>query len=193
MWARRMSPARPASYIVAGDESFRNGEFRQERTRDDDHRYDFRAGRRPRHPGKGAPAGLGGAAQARLDPRARARLAGLPRDARDRPRAWPGHGLRGGRLPEYRRVLVEEARHLHDHGRHLHARLRLLQRRAPACRAPLDADEPERVADAAAKLGLAHVVVTSVDRDDLADGGAGHFADDDRGDPADEQRPRSRC
>jgi lipoic acid synthetase len=42
---------------------------------------------------------------------------------------------------------------------------------------PLDADEPERVADATAKLGLAHVVVTSVDRDDLDDGGAGHFAD----------------
>ena len=42
---------------------------------------------------------------------------------------------------------------------------------------PLDANEPERVADATAKLGLAHVVVTSVDRDDLDDGGAGHFAD----------------
>jgi lipoyl synthase len=41
---------------------------------------------------------------------------------------------------------------------------------------PLDADEPNRVADAVAKLGLRHVVVTSVDRDDLADGGAGHFA-----------------
>jgi lipoic acid synthetase len=41
---------------------------------------------------------------------------------------------------------------------------------------PLDAAEPARVADATAKLGLAHVVVTSVDRDDLADGGAGHFA-----------------
>jgi lipoic acid synthetase len=40
----------------------------------------------------------------------------------------------------------------------------------------LDADEPRRVADAVAKLGLAHVVVTSVDRDDLADGGAAHFA-----------------
>ncbi len=40
----------------------------------------------------------------------------------------------------------------------------------------LDADEPGRVADAVAKLGLAHIVVTSVDRDDLADGGAGHFA-----------------
>ncbi|MGG5808089.1 lipoyl synthase [Falsiroseomonas sp. CW058] len=40
----------------------------------------------------------------------------------------------------------------------------------------LDADEPRRVADAVAKLGLRHVVVTSVDRDDLADGGAEHFA-----------------
>src|SRR5918997_401502 len=41
---------------------------------------------------------------------------------------------------------------------------------------PLDAGEPGRVADAVAKLGLRHVVVTSVDRDDLADGGAAHFA-----------------
>ena len=40
----------------------------------------------------------------------------------------------------------------------------------------LDADEPARVADEVAKLGLKHVDVTSVDRDDLADGGAGHFA-----------------
>jgi lipoic acid synthetase len=41
----------------------------------------------------------------------------------------------------------------------------------------LDAVEPAHVADATAKLGLAHVVVTSVDRDDLDDGGARHFAD----------------
>ena len=41
---------------------------------------------------------------------------------------------------------------------------------------PLDADEPRRVADAVARLGLRHVVITSVDRDDLADGGAAHFA-----------------
>ena len=40
----------------------------------------------------------------------------------------------------------------------------------------LDADEPNRVADAVAKLELRHVVITSVDRDDLADGGAAHFA-----------------
>lgn len=41
---------------------------------------------------------------------------------------------------------------------------------------PLDTDEPNRVADAVAKLGLRHVVITSVDRDDLRDGGAEHFA-----------------
>jgi lipoic acid synthetase len=40
----------------------------------------------------------------------------------------------------------------------------------------LDAAEPEKVADAVAKLGLHHVVVTSVDRDDLKDGGAEHFS-----------------
>jgi lipoic acid synthetase len=42
--------------------------------------------------------------------------------------------------------------------------------------AHLDPDEPRRVGEALAKLGLEHVVVTSVDRDDLADGGATHFA-----------------
>jgi lipoyl synthase len=40
----------------------------------------------------------------------------------------------------------------------------------------LDPHEPERVGEAVAKLALRHVVVTSVDRDDLEDGGAGHFA-----------------
>jgi len=40
----------------------------------------------------------------------------------------------------------------------------------------LDAKEPQHIAEATAKLGLAHVVITSVDRDDLADGGAEHFA-----------------
>ena len=41
----------------------------------------------------------------------------------------------------------------------------------------LDPNEPAYVGAATAKLGLAHIVVTSVDRDDLADGGAQHFAD----------------
>jgi lipoyl synthase len=42
--------------------------------------------------------------------------------------------------------------------------------------APLDPAEPAHVAAATAKLGLSHVVVTSVDRDDLDDGGAAHFS-----------------
>ena len=41
----------------------------------------------------------------------------------------------------------------------------------------LDADEPQRVADALAELDLAYVVLTMVDRDDLRDGGAGHVAE----------------
>jgi lipoic acid synthetase len=41
---------------------------------------------------------------------------------------------------------------------------------------PLDPTEPERVALAVAKMGLNHVVITSVDRDDLSDGGGEHFA-----------------
>ncbi len=41
---------------------------------------------------------------------------------------------------------------------------------------PLDPTEPARVAEAVARMGLKHVVITSVDRDDLADGGAAHFA-----------------
>jgi lipoic acid synthetase len=41
---------------------------------------------------------------------------------------------------------------------------------------PLDADEPRRVGEAVAAMGLGHVVITSVDRDDLDDGGAAHFA-----------------
>ena len=43
--------------------------------------------------------------------------------------------------------------------------------------APLDPKEPENVGKAIAKLGLRHVVITSVDRDDLADGGAQHFVE----------------
>lgn len=41
---------------------------------------------------------------------------------------------------------------------------------------PVDPDEPEHLAGAVAELGLRHVVITSVDRDDLSDGGAGQFA-----------------
>lgn len=44
------------------------------------------------------------------------------------------------------------------------------------CPEPLDPNEPARVAEAAKSLGLDHVVITSVTRDDLPDGGANHFA-----------------
>lgn len=47
---------------------------------------------------------------------------------------------------------------------------------APGRPAPLDLQEPARVAATVAAMGLRYVVVTSVTRDDLADGGAGHFA-----------------
>src|ERR1700688_375001 len=42
---------------------------------------------------------------------------------------------------------------------------------------PLEADEPLRVAEATRRMGLKHVVITAVARDDLLDGGAGHFAE----------------
>lgn len=44
------------------------------------------------------------------------------------------------------------------------------------CPLPVDKEEPVRLAEAAAEMGLEHVVITSVTRDDLADGGAGQFA-----------------
>ena len=58
----------------------------------------------------------------------------------------------------------------------------LCTRRCPFCDVahgrpdPLDPAEPAQLADAVAELGLGYVVITSVDRDDLRDGGAGHFA-----------------
>jgi len=58
---------------------------------------------------------------------------------------------------------------------------RLCTRRCPFCDVahgrpnPLDADEPAQLASAIAAMGLKYVVITSVDRDDLRDGGAGHF------------------
>jgi lipoic acid synthetase len=58
----------------------------------------------------------------------------------------------------------------------------LCTRRCPFCDVahgrpqPPDAQEPQRLADTVARLGLEYVVITSVDRDDLRDGGAAHFA-----------------
>ena len=59
----------------------------------------------------------------------------------------------------------------------------LCTRRCPFCDVahgrplPPDPQEPHKLAHTVAQLGLAYVVITSVDRDDLRDGGAGHFAD----------------
>ncbi len=59
----------------------------------------------------------------------------------------------------------------------------LCTRRCPFCDVahgrpnPLDADEPRHLGETIAKLALKYVVITSVDRDDLRDGGAGHFVD----------------
>ena len=56
-------------------------------------------------------------------------------------------------------------------------------RRCPFCDVshgrpdPLDAEEPRHLAETIAAMGLRYVVITSVDRDDLRDGGAGHFVD----------------
>ena len=59
---------------------------------------------------------------------------------------------------------------------------------------PLDAGEPERVAEAVERMGLAHAVITCVARDDLADGGAGGFAATIAADPATARPGRpSRC
>ena len=59
----------------------------------------------------------------------------------------------------------------------------LCTRRCPFCDVahgkplPLDKDEPQHLADAIRSMALKYVVITSVDRDDLRDGGAGHFAE----------------
>ncbi|MBR8759660.1 lipoyl synthase [Porphyromonas levii] len=49
----------------------------------------------------------------------------------------------------------------------------------PSCKnpAPLDPDEPRRVAESVRRMGLKYAVITSVDRDDLPDGGAAHWAE----------------
>ena len=108
----------------------------------------------------------------------------------------PPHRLLLGGLPEPRRVLVARHRHLHDRRQPLHAALRLLRRHRPAGRTPLDPDEPARVAEAVAALGLRFAVVTCVARDDLADGGAGadgrHRARDPRALPGHRRRGADR-
>ena len=103
---------------------------------------------------KGASARQSGAAQAGLDPRQGADLAGIPRNAPPDARAQAQHGLRRSGLPQYRRVLEAEARHGDDPGQRLHPRLQLLQcgdrparparpARAGACRRSRGAAGPQ--------------------------------------------------
>ena len=147
---------------------------------------------RPAAPSReGAPAGPAGRPQAALDPRS-ARLAGLCRDAKARARAQARHRLRGGALSQHRRMLGKR-----------HATFMIMgetcTRACAFCNVrtglpdPLDENEPDRVADGVARLGLAHVVVTSVDRDDLADGGARHFSRTIAAIRRAAPGPRSRC
>ena len=93
-------------------------------------------------------------------------------DARGR----PAHRVRGGALPEHRRVLGPRHRHVPDHGRRLHPRLPLLRRHLGPARASARAARAAAGGAGGRAMGLRHVVVTSVDRDDLPDRGAGHFA-----------------
>ena len=86
------------------------------------------------------------------------------------------HDLRGGALPEHRRVLGPRDGDVPDPGRDLHARLPLLLRAVGQAGRSARPAEPLRLAQTAAQMGLSHVVVTSVDRDDIPDRGAGHYA-----------------
>ena len=85
--------------------------------------------------------------------------------------------LRGSLLPEHRRVLRQRHRDLHDPGRHVHAPLPVLRRRARPARAARRRGAAPPGARPSRALKLAYVVITSVDRDDLRDGGAQHFVD----------------
>ena len=79
-------------------------------------------------------------------------------------------------MSEHRRVLGSGNGHNNDSGRSLHPRLPILQRKTGNPRGEVDWLEPLRVAEAVRELGWKYLVLTAVDRDDLADGGALIFA-----------------
>ena len=80
-------------------------------------------------------------------------------------------------LPEHSRVFFQGHRHLHDPGRYLHPALLILRRGPWPAHAARCTREPAKLARTIAQMRLRYMVVTSVDRDDLRDGGAGHFAE----------------
>ena len=95
------------------------------------------------------------APQARLDPRQGAgrRARASTRSSSILREATAAHGLRGGVVPEHRRVLRQGHRDLHDHRRHVHPALPVLRRRARPARSP-DAEEPRHLAQTIAALQL---------------------------------------
>ena len=114
----------------------------------------------------------------RLDERARAeRELALLRGQGPHARRAARHHLRGSALPQHRRVLGARDGDVPDPRRHLHARVPVLLRPlGQARRAARIRWSRLRLAQAAHQMGLSHVVVTSVDRDDIPDRGAAHYA-----------------
>ena len=130
----------------------------------------------PRAEGADPPGPGSARAAAGLGPQGVAARRGHARDARAAARGVAQHRVRGGALPEPRRVLQPRHGHLHAARRPLHAPLRLLLGGDGEAAARPTPASPSAWRDAAARLGLRYVVLTSVNRDDLADGGAAHFA-----------------
>jgi len=93
----------------------------------------------------------------------------------DARQARSADGVPGGQVPQRGGVLGGGDGDRAPAGRRVHPGLRLLRRDRRGA-APPDPAEPSLVANAAAELSWRHVVVTSVTRDDLPDGGAAHFA-----------------
>ena len=131
--------------------------------------------RTTRHPEKGQPAGQPDPAEAGLDPGEGAESSRVSPDAGAHARERARDGVRGGGLPEHRGVLVAAACDDDDHGGHVHPRVFVLQRSDPGCRRRWTRRSRGGWRMRWRGLGCWHVVITSVDRDDLADGGAAHF------------------
>ena len=124
-----------------------------------------------RLPGRACPSGRA---------RARTHFESLNNLKTDLRAAESAHRVRIGALPEHPRMLPSRRRHVHDSGQSC-------TRGCGFCSVPkgnprshecaLDSDEPANVARMAAEMKLRYVVITSVNRDDLADGGSTHFAE----------------
>ena len=120
--------------------------------------------------------------------------AGLSRDEAADAGPRPPHGVRGSGLPQHLRMLGRPHRHVHDHGRALHRGRAASALSTPAIRSRSTRGSRRASPTRLCNSGLEHAVVTSVARDDLADGGAEHFAAHDRRDPrACRRARRSRC